>query len=84
MFAVAATTPGCAARSNRPVCERRPIGSGRTKSRRCRALRSSRSTHGYMDEELVERALQIATSHRRPPEGVLHHSDRGSRYASNN
>ena len=35
-----------------------------------------------MDEVLVERALQMAAAHRRPSEGVLHHSDRGSRYAS--
>jgi len=35
-----------------------------------------------MDERLVERALQMATAHRQPGEGVLHHSDRGSQYAS--
>jgi transposase InsO family protein len=36
----------------------------------------------HMDAGLVERALQMAPSHRRPPEGVLHHSDRVSQYAS--
>lgn len=35
-----------------------------------------------MDEGLVERALQMAATHRQPPVGVLHHSDRGSQYAS--
>lgn len=35
-----------------------------------------------MDESLVERALQMAASHRQPGEGVLHHSDRGSQYAA--
>jgi putative transposase len=35
-----------------------------------------------MEEGLVERALQMATSQRRPGEGVLHHSDRGSQYAA--
>ena len=37
-----------------------------------------------MDEGLVERALQMAASNRRPGEGVLHHSDRGSQYAAHN
>lgn len=36
----------------------------------------------HMDAELVERALQMGASHRRPDAGVLHHSDRGSQYAS--
>ena len=36
----------------------------------------------HMDAELVERALQMAASHRRPDAGVLHHSDRGSQYAA--
>jgi len=36
----------------------------------------------HMEEGLVEGALQMATSHRRPREGVLHHSDSGSQYAS--
>lgn len=36
----------------------------------------------HMDEGLVERALQMAATHRRPVEGLLHHSDRGSQYAS--
>jgi transposase InsO family protein len=38
----------------------------------------------HMDEGLVERALQMAASHRQPGEGVLHHSDRGSQYAAHN
>jgi putative transposase len=36
----------------------------------------------HMEQELVASALQMATAHRRPAEGVLHHSDRGSQYAS--
>jgi transposase InsO family protein len=36
----------------------------------------------HMDEELVASALQMATPHRQPGEGVLHHSDRGSQYAA--
>lgn len=35
-----------------------------------------------MEQELVASALQMATSHRRPGEGVLHHSDSGSQYAA--
>lgn len=38
----------------------------------------------HMDEGLVERALQMAATHRQPEEGVLHHSDRGSQYAAHN
>jgi transposase InsO family protein len=38
----------------------------------------------HMDESLVERALQMAAAHRQPRQGVLHHSDRGSQYASHN
>ena len=49
------------------VCSRRVVGWAMDKT---------------MDEELVERALQMAAAHRRPAEGVLHHSDRGSQYAS--
>jgi len=37
----------------------------------------------HMEQELVSSALQMATAHRRPGEGVLHHSDRGSQYAAN-
>ena len=33
----------------------------------------------HMEEQLVTSALQMAASQRRPGEGVLHHSDRGSR-----
>jgi putative transposase len=49
------------------VCSRRVVGWAMDK---------------HMDEGLVERALQMAATHRRPPEGVLHHSDRGSQYAA--
>jgi len=35
------------------------------------------------DEELVELALRMALAHRQPPAGLLHHSDRGSEYTSN-
>lgn len=35
-----------------------------------------------MDEGLVASALRMAATHRRPTEGVLHHSDRGSQYAA--
>jgi putative transposase len=35
-----------------------------------------------MTSELVERALDAALVMRRPPPGLLHHSDRGSQYAS--
>ena len=33
--------------------------------------------------ELVLRALEMAVERRRPPVGLIHHSDRGSEYASN-
>jgi putative transposase len=36
----------------------------------------------HMEEELVASALKMATTHRQPGEGVLHHSDRGSQYAA--
>ena len=36
----------------------------------------------HMEETLVASALQMATTQRRPAEGVLHHSDRGSQYAA--
>lgn len=35
-----------------------------------------------LDRSLVLRALRMAITHRRPSEGLLHHSDRGSQYAS--
>lgn len=35
-----------------------------------------------MEQELVVSALQMATAQRRPGEGVLHHTDRGSQYAA--
>lgn len=38
----------------------------------------------HMEEGLVASALQMAATHRQPGEGVLHHSDRGSQYASHN
>lgn len=36
----------------------------------------------HMEEALVASALQMATMHRRPRAGVLHHTDRASQYAS--
>jgi len=36
----------------------------------------------HMEQELVASALQMAATQRRPGEGVLHHSDRGSQYAA--
>lgn len=36
----------------------------------------------HMDQELVASALQMAATQRRPGEGVLHDSDRGSQYAT--
>jgi putative transposase len=35
-----------------------------------------------LDQTLTLRALRMALHHRRPPTGVLHHSDRGLQYAS--
>jgi putative transposase len=35
-----------------------------------------------LDRTLVERALQMALEQRRPAAGLVHHSDRGSQYAS--
>ena len=34
------------------------------------------------DEQLVELALRMALVNRRPPAGLLHHSDRGSEFTS--
>jgi putative transposase len=34
------------------------------------------------DETLVERALRMALQKRRPPAGLLHHTDRGCQYTS--
>jgi putative transposase len=36
----------------------------------------------HMRTDLVKDALQMALLHRQPPEGLLHHSDRGVQYAS--
>ena len=36
-----------------------------------------------MTSELVIQALEMAISRRKPPRGLIHHSDRGSQYASN-
>jgi len=36
----------------------------------------------WIDETLVSSALQMAIQHRHPQPGLLHHSDRGSQYAS--
>jgi transposase InsO family protein len=38
----------------------------------------------HMEEALVASALKMAATHRQPGEGVLHHTDRGSQYASHN
>ena len=35
-----------------------------------------------MSAALVKRAFEMAVSRRKPPKGLLHHSDRGSQYAS--
>ena len=40
------------------------------------------STDSTIDQSLVTRALTAALQRRRPPTGLLHHSDRGSQYAS--
>jgi putative transposase len=37
---------------------------------------------GHMRTELTLKALEMALGRRRPPRGLLHHSDRGSQYAS--
>lgn len=36
----------------------------------------------HMETQLVDDALVMALARRHPPEGLLHHSDRGSQYAS--
>ena len=36
----------------------------------------------YLTDRLTLKALQMALSRRKPPPGLLHHSDRGSQYAS--
>jgi putative transposase len=36
----------------------------------------------YIDQRLVACALHMASQHRRPAQGLLHHSDRGSQYAA--
>lgn len=36
----------------------------------------------YLTDSLTLRALRMALAQRRPPAGLLHHSDRGSQYAS--
>ena len=38
----------------------------------------------HIDSDLVTSALQMAVSQRKPQAGLLHHSDRGSQYASDN
>jgi len=40
------------------------------------------SMSSYCDEELVEKALNLALGRRRPAPGLLHHSDRGCQYTS--
>ncbi len=35
-----------------------------------------------IDQQLVVDCLQMALAHRQPPDGLIHHSDRGSQYAS--
>ncbi len=41
------------------------------------------SMNSSMEKELVLNALRMALQARRPEKGLLHHSDRGSQYASN-
>lgn len=36
----------------------------------------------HMEQELAAGALRMASAHRHPVQGLLHHSDRGSQYAS--
>jgi transposase InsO family protein len=36
----------------------------------------------YLTDKLTIKALQMALTNRQPPAGLLHHSDRGSQYAS--
>ena len=36
----------------------------------------------YLTDTLTRKALKMALTHRQPPPGLLHHSDRGSQYAS--
>ena len=40
------------------------------------------ATSTHIDTELVRQALQMALQRRQPDRGLLHHSDRGSQYAS--
>ena len=40
------------------------------------------ATGETLHARLATRALQMAIQHRRPPQGLLHHSDRGVQYAS--
>lgn len=37
----------------------------------------------YLTDQLTRKSLQMALERRRPHEGLIHHSDRGSQYASN-
>lgn len=41
------------------------------------------SMNAHMERGLVIAALTMALQARQPPKGLLHHSDRGSQYASN-
>ena len=36
----------------------------------------------HLTVDLAERTLTMALTHRSPPTGLLHHSDRGSQYAA--
>lgn len=40
------------------------------------------ATSAHIDRALVEAALEMALARRRPAPGLIHHSDRGSQYAS--
>jgi transposase InsO family protein len=42
------------------------------------------ATSKHIDSDLVTSALRMAISQRKPQAGLLHHSDRGSQYASDN
>lgn len=40
------------------------------------------STANHLRTDLAMEALQMAVRHRQPPRGIIHHSDRGTQYAS--
>jgi putative transposase len=40
------------------------------------------SMHESLERQLAVAALRMAVTERNPPRGLVHHSDRGSQYAS--